>query len=197
MKEDSVELADEAIVAQVVAGNADAFALLIDRYQHHVFRVVGRHVGRQDVEEAAHDAFVAAYRSLRRFDHSGSFKSWLTVIAVRTCYDFWRQRYRCQEVAISALSAEHLDWLEKAVENGTGEAVAGIERRYEARELLHWLLARLSPPERMVVELIYLEGRACGEAAEILGWSVANVKIRSYRARQRMKRLLEGLVAKP
>ncbi len=192
MKEEQLQLADGEIVARVVAGNADAFALLVERYQHYVFRIVNRHVASQFVEETAHDAFVAAYRGLARFSNRGCFKNWLTAIAVRTCHDFWRQRYRSPEIAVSALGEEHLDWLERAL-SSSAEERAGLAEQIEARDLLQWLLGKLSAGDRMVVELIHIEGYSCVETAALLGLSVANVKIRSHRARKKLQGVLDEL----
>ncbi|NIO03758.1 MAG: sigma-70 family RNA polymerase sigma factor [Proteobacteria bacterium] len=60
----------------------------------------------------------------------------------------------------------------------------------KARELLDWALDRLSPEDRLVLELVYLEGLSGREAADLLGWSVANVKVRSLRARSKLPNLL-------
>ena len=65
-----------------------------------------------------------------------------------------------------------------------------MAQRKEAADLLEWALAHLSPEDRMVTELVHLEGLSGKEAAKMLGWTVANVKIRSFRARNRLRKLL-------
>ena len=60
----------------------------------------------------------------------------------------------------------------------------------EAREVLDWALNKLSAEDRMVIELVYLEGLSGKEAAELLGWSVTNVKVRSFRSRKKLQKLL-------
>ena len=55
-------------------------------------------------------------------------------------------------------------------------------------------MAQLKPPEKIVLELVYLEGYSIREAADLLGWSMANVKIRSYRAKKRLKAVLKELM---
>jgi RNA polymerase sigma-70 factor (ECF subfamily) len=60
----------------------------------------------------------------------------------------------------------------------------------EAREILNWALGKLSAGDRMVLELVYLEGLSVQETAELLGWSKANVKVRSFRARMKLEKLL-------
>ena len=71
------------------------------------------------------------------------------------------------------------------------------ERRLkqEASELLDWALSKLSAADKMVFELVYLEGRSGKEAADFLGWSVANVKVRSFRCRKKIKKLLSEFMA--
>ena len=64
----------------------------------------------------------------------------------------------------------------------------------EARELLDWVLGRLSAEDRMVLELVYLEGLTGKEAADLLGWSVANVKVRSFRSRKKLEKILAGVI---
>ena len=63
-------------------------------------------------------------------------------------------------------------------------------RQQEARELLDWSLSRLSPKDRMALELVYLEGYTIKEAAKLLGWSTTNVKVRAYRSRKKIHKLL-------
>ena len=55
---------------------------------------------------------------------------------------------------------------------------------------MEWALGKLKPGERMVLELVYLEGLSGKEAADLLGWSVANVKVRSFRSRKKLEKLI-------
>ena len=64
----------------------------------------------------------------------------------------------------------------------------------EAGELLGRALDRLSPEDRMVLEMVYLEGLSGKEAAGLLGWSVANVKIRLFRSRKKLRKILAGFL---
>jgi RNA polymerase sigma-70 factor (ECF subfamily) len=181
---------DAEIVHRVIEGDINAFESLLVRYKGHVLEVVKKHVPYHEVEETAHDVFVRAYQSLPTFEERSSFKQWLSTIAVRACYDFWRKRYRSREVPMSSLAEEHHEWLEKVVSNRSGQSFADRDSQKKAGEVLDWALDRLSPEDRMVLELIYLEGLSGKEAADLLGWSVANVKIRSLRARRKLRNLL-------
>jgi RNA polymerase sigma-70 factor (ECF subfamily) len=194
MSNSSSKPSDVEIVRRVMEGEINAFESLLLRYKDHVLEVVKKHVPYNEVEETAHDVFVRAYQSLSTFKERSSFKQWLSTIAVRACYDFWRKKYRSRELPMSSLAEEHQKWLEKVVSNRSGQSFADKYSQGKARELLDWALNRLSPEDRMVLELIYLEGLSGREAADLLGWSVANVKVRSLRARRKLHNLLARLV---
>lgn len=187
--------ADRTDVDRVLAGDVNAFANLLKRHQDHVTGIVRRHVPPDRVEETAQDVFVRAYRSLANFRESDRFRQWLSAIAVRTCYDFWRRRYRRREVVVSQLSEAHRAWLEKVGASDAEQDWQALGNRAEARQVLDWAMAQLSAEDRMVIELVHLEERSVKEAARLLGWSVANVKVRAFRARQKMHRLIEKRLA--
>lgn len=190
MDNGSSKPSDGDIVRRVIDGEINAFESLLLRYKDNVLEVIKKHVPYNEVEEIAHDVFVRAYQSLPTFKERSSFRQWLSSIAVRACYDFWRKRYRSRELPMSSLTEEHREWLEKVVSNRSGQSFDDKASQKEARELLNWALDRLSPGDRMVLELVYLEGLSGKEAADLLGWSVANVKVRSLRARRKLRNLL-------
>lgn len=190
----SSEATDSEIVHQILAGDVNAFEHLLKRYGQHVSRIVKRHIPHNQIEEIAQDVFVRAYQSLPTFKKSESFKQWLSTIAVRTCYDFWRKEYRSREFPMSSLSDKHRDWLEQVLSAQSNSSFSEYGSQKEAIELLEWALDQLSAEDRMVLELVYLEGLSGKEAAGLLGWSVANVKIRSFRSRKKLQKLLTGMI---
>lgn len=95
---------------------------------------------------------------------------------------------------MSVLSEKHHHWLEEVLSNKSGQSIEETGSQREAKELLDWALGKLSPEDRMVLELVYLEDLSMKEAAGLLGWSVANVKVRSFRSRRKLKKLLRDLV---
>lgn len=191
---DSDRLPDEALVQQIVQGEVNAFEMLLQRYQGYVLKIAAKHVPSAQVEEVAHDAFIRAYKSLPSFKQTSSFKSWLSSVAVRTCYDFWRKQYRSKEIPESSLSEEQQQWLQAAVASDSTQSFQQQADLKHARETLEWALNALSAEDRMVVELIYLEELSGKEAAKLLGWSVANVKVRAFRARKKLQKLLSRVI---
>ncbi len=190
MQNDAVRSSDEEIVRQVLGGNVNAFESVILRHRVLVLTLVKKHVPENAVEETAQEAFVRAYQSLPTFKGTGAFSQWLSSIVVRTCYDYWRKAYRSREVPMSALNEKHAQWLEEVISQMPEETPDEREPQMEAREILNWALGKLSAGDRMVLELVYLEGCSVQETAELLGWSKANVKVRSFRARMKLEKLL-------
>lgn len=166
----------------------------MERYGDHVLRIVKKHVPYSEVEETTQDVFIRAYQSLANFQGGDRFKSWLSTVAVRTCYDYWRKIYKSREVPMSSLSERHREWLEQVMSEESGRFFQERGEVTEAGEILEWAMERLSAEDRMVLELVYLEGLSGKEAAAQLGWSVANVKVRSFRSRRRLEKLLRGLL---
>ncbi len=187
---------DREIIQRIIDGDADAFAQILKKYKACVMGIVSRHVPYDHVEETAHNVFVRAYQSLEIFRGDDKFRNWLGSIAVRTCYDFWRERYRSKEVPMSTLTQQHQEWLENVISDTSDQAFSQHGSREEARELLDWALAKLSAEDRIVLELVYLEGLTVKEAAESLGWTAANVKVRTFRSRKKLHKLLSGLIGK-
>jgi RNA polymerase sigma-70 factor (ECF subfamily) len=81
---------------------------------------------------------------------------------------------------------------ERGPEGGGGES--GVEaKRREACELVQWGMGRLPEKDRLILTLLELEERSVAEIAELTGWSVSNVKVRAFRARKKLKTVLEEL----
>jgi len=177
------------LVRRIRQGETERFAELIDRYQRHVGRIVGRRVPADRVRELIHEVFVKAYVNLAQFSDSVPFEHWLAGIAVRTCYDFWRERAR-EDVPVSALSEDHQRWIEQTLSSQSDRQFRDQTAKQEAADVLEWALRQLSPENRAVLTLVHLDGYSVREAAQLLGWTLVNVKVRAYRARKAMRALL-------
>ncbi|MCB2184895.1 MAG: RNA polymerase sigma factor [Deltaproteobacteria bacterium] len=180
---------DEELIALVLAGESEAFALLLARYQDLVTRIVAGKAPRDQAPELVHEVFVRCFESLGSFRPEKPFGHWLATLAVRTCYDFWRARGRRKETVQSALSEAQLAQVESVAAGGPAAANEALER-FETWELLDWALGHLSPGDRMALTLVHLEGYSVAEAAQLLGWTTPMVKVRSSRARRKLRQLI-------
>ena len=147
----STTVDDAAVIDRVIAGDTNAFELLMIKYEAAVLNRVRRHIPDEARQDVLQDVFIRAYRSLDTCRNKDGFGAWLASIAVRTCYDFWRKRYRCKETAVSTLSMAQQDWIDKmSARQGSDDYQRRLARK-EAREVLDWALSRLSPEDRMVL----------------------------------------------
>ncbi|RWU06855.1 RNA polymerase sigma factor [Pseudodesulfovibrio sp. S3] len=184
-------LGDEKVIELVLDGDLDAFALLLERHENLVSRLVAAHVPTEHVAEVAHEVFIRAYRSLPGYKPVKPFCNWLTTVALRCCNDFWRKQYRNKEAPVCDMSEDGQRWLDTALAADSAEVFETLARQRELREILDTVLARLSPLDRMVLSLTYLEEHTTKETADMLGISVPNVKVRAFRAKRKLKVFLK------
>ena len=190
------QLSDAEVIQRVLDGDADFFEHLLNRHRGRVFGIVSRHVPPSEIEEVAHEVFIRAFKSLATFRNESNFQNWLSSIAVRTCHDFWRSRYRSKETAISGLSQPHQKWLEHVIAEESSTSFADGVNRKEAGEILKWALEQLQGKDRIILELLYFQEYSIKETANMLGYTQATVKVRSFRSRQKLKKIL-GDAMKP
>jgi RNA polymerase sigma-70 factor (ECF subfamily) len=138
------------------------------------------------VEDIVQEVWLKAFQKLAGFRGEAPFEHWLMRLAVRTCYDFLRSHQRNRETTFSELSEPETDWLERFV----SDPDTASESADAARLLIDRLLEQLSPPARLIITLLEIEDRSVKEIAELTGWSVPLVKVRAFRARAEMRKLL-------
>ena len=173
---------DGRLVAAVLDGDDGAFAALVGRHKKQVLRIAARFSrASHELEELGQEIFLKAYADLGRYRGEAPFSHWLSRIAVRSCYDALRKRRREVDTLPLDDVAPYL----------ADESNPGKEGAEAARDLLSRALSRLRPAERLVITLLSLEERTVSEVAALTGWTEVNVKVRAFRARRELKRILE------
>jgi RNA polymerase sigma-70 factor (ECF subfamily) len=176
--QDAVAPADRDDLAASLAGDEFAYARLMARYQAAVARQMLRFSrDRVIVEELVQEVFVQAYLSLGKFRGSAPFEHWLRRIATHTGYAYWKRQAR-ERARAEALAALPPPPPPEAPPSDAGEYVQG-------------LLARLPPADRLVLTLLYLEECDTAEIAARTGWSRTLVKVRAFRARKKLRLMME------
>lgn len=172
---------DWADIRGSLDGDHDAYARLVARYQPDVFRQMWHFSRDVDVQdELVQEVFIEVYRSLDKFRGKAPLIHWIRRIATRVGYRHWRregQQRRLRE----ALSR---DYVEPVLEPDD-------QTEAEAAEYLHRILSRLPSKERLILTLTYFEDCNSSEIAARTGWNATMIRVRAYRARQRLKHLLE------
>ena len=191
---DQASSPDEAIIEAVRSGNVDAFEELVEKYEGRVFMIVRAHVPSSAADDVAQDVFVRAYRALASFAGKSPFEHWLAGIATRTCFDYWRKQYRIPEYPASSVTPEQKEWMEQILATESRRRYDELTKREEAVELLQTAMRSLTAAERSVLTLVHIEGHSVREAANRLGFSVVNIKVRLYRARRKLRQAMENLL---
>jgi len=174
----------EADVRLAGQGDGDAYRRLVERYQDHVGRILWRFSRDRRVhEELVQDVFVEAYLSLSHYRGRAPFEHWLTRIATRVGYRYWKEKARRQRTEPFDIQ----EW-DKASE---GDNIVESLEPDQAAELLHRVFEQLAPRDRLVLTLRYLEQCDVIETARRTGWTKTMVKVQTMRARNRLRKLLE------
>ena len=178
---------DLEIVRAVLKGETSRFEEIVTRYQARLFGMARRYSRREDeVADVVQEIFLKAYARLDSWRGDAPFEHWLMRLATNTCYDFLRGHQRNREDSFTDLTREECDWLERNVA-GTHRDSSSADA---AKALVAKVLERLSPANRMVITLLELEDRPVREIAALTGWSESLVKVRAFRARAEMRRIL-------
>jgi len=181
-------------VSQAREGEDTAFEEIVRRHSGRVFRVISRFFRSQSqIEDMAQEVFLKAYTQLASYESRGSFEGWLTRIATNTCLNELRSQKRHPESLVSDLSEDESSWLDNLPSRVS--AGSSPERNVIVADLAEKLLCQLSADDRLVLTLVDGEELSIKEVAEMTGWSQAKVKVQAFRARRRMRKLLEKILA--
>jgi len=182
-----MERSEAELIAAVLKGDSASFEPLVQKYSPRVFATARRYARREvEIEDIVQEVWLKAFDKLKTFRGEAPFEHWLMRMTVRTCYDFLRVHQRNRESSFSEISEPEEDWLEKFV----ADPSSASEDADAARQLVNRVLDKLSAPARIVIQLLEIEDRSVKEIAEITGWSVPLVKVRAFRARGEMRKIL-------
>ena len=181
----STGLSDTEIIKQVLGGNQQAYAVLVDRYQSYVFTLTLRFTkNREDAEEVSQDIFVKAYRSLSDFRGESKFSTWLYTIVNTTCITFLRKK----KLQTHSLDDEKVFEVADSVDSGF--RANQVEQKSRSN-MVNNAIAMLSSDDAEIITLFYKAEQSLEEIGEILGLDPKTAKVRLHRARQRLKEKME------
>ncbi|MFZ1887537.1 MAG: sigma-70 family RNA polymerase sigma factor [Candidatus Binataceae bacterium] len=180
---------DEAeLIARATKGDAEAFGVLVERYQRRVANVALSVVHNQDdAIELAQETFVRAYENLSKFESRSSFSTWLYRIAANLAIDFWRREGR--HVVLRGEDAENEI---RKLPSDTGDSFKTASRK-ELSARLTAALEELTPEHRTVILLREVEGLSYDEISEALNCPRGTVMSRLHYARNRLRVLLKDI----
>src|SRR5712692_4943158 len=179
-----------ACLARIARQDQDASRELVEHCQALVWKLVRAHRSRSiPDEDLAQEVFLKLFSRLDRYEPRDGipFEHWLSRLAVRTCLDALRAERRRPQPADPPLSDAAGEWLETL----RRDDASPIDDVLAARELVDALLARLPPKDRLVLTLLDMEERSVADVSAITGWSRTPVKVRAFRARRRLRAVVE------
>ncbi len=185
---------DAAAVAQVLAGDRDAYRSLVERHSRSIFKLAYRVTGNEsDAEEAVQETFLRAYAKLGRFQFQASFKTWIYRIAINYCMDMMAKRKH--EGAMPMIRQED-DAEERPVEIEShrpepDRMLASAEVGSAVEQAMHSLTA----VERTAFVMRHCEGCSIEEISAALDQTIGAAKNTVFRAVQKMRRALQPFVA--
>jgi len=174
-----------ALVEAALRHDEEAARELVRRLYPLVSKMVGSHRPRRTSEEdLCQMIFIRIFQKLSQFSGKVPLEHWVSRIAVNTCLNQIAAEKVRPELRHADLSEEE----EAVVQNlATSSEELAPDRQLASRQLVEHLLDLLKPVERLVIDLLYLQGRSVEEIRKITGWSAPLIKVRAFRARQKMK----------
>lgn len=180
---------ERPLLARLRAGDQDAYREIVDAYRDRIITVAARVAGPgADAEDLAQEAFLKAFAALDRFDGRSALFTWIYRIAVNTARDWVDHRRRRPVVPFEEGQTEPAD---------PGSQPAEAAERQELRAAVRAALERLPEPFRTTIILREMEGNSYEQVAEILGISIGTVESRLFRARAKLRALLEQQGVRP
>ena len=171
-------------IEQILAGNSNVFSYLVDRHKNKAynlaFRICGNH---EEAEELTQDSFLKAYKSLESFKMKSSFATWLYRIVYNTTISHVRVR-RKGLLSLEDFPADATDFI------GTSTSEEEADKEYRT-SLVNFALQKINEEERGLISLYYYEEMSTDEISEVTGISKSNLKVKLFRARQKMQEIIE------
>jgi RNA polymerase sigma factor (sigma-70 family) len=177
-------IADQHYIDKILQGDANAFAVLVDRYKDMIFTLSIKMIkNREEAEEVAQDTFIKAYNSLVKFKGDSKFSTWIYKIAYNTCLDrLKKNKKEDNNISIDEFSAH----LIKTMDN----ALSALEDK-ERKQTIQNCLNLLPSEENFLLTLFYFEDQNLEEIGKVMNINTNNVKVKLFRSRQKLAVILK------
>jgi RNA polymerase sigma-70 factor (ECF subfamily) len=183
------ETADSKLVALALAGDEAAFENIFNRHKKLVAVIASRYFRRaEQIEEIIQMTFTKAFFELKHFRGGQDFSlpGWLGRITTNACLDALRKQKRRHENSLDDFSERERDHLTATLTSLNSNA----EKNLIGRDLAEKLLKNLPAADRALLQMLYADEMSVGEIAQITGWSPSNIKVRAFRARLALRKIL-------
>jgi len=175
---------DQILINQILAGDANAFTQLVNRYKDLVFTLALRMLkNREEAEEVSQDTFIKTYKSLDKFKGDSKFSTWIYKVAYNSCLDRIKKNKKyLNDVEINEFTEHQV----KTVDNAF-DALVEEERNQLIQDCLHLLPSE----DSFLLTLYYFEEQSLEDIATIVGLTANNVKVKIFRSRKKLASILK------
>ena len=188
-------LVEFELIQKAQQGDASAFSQVVIAYRRRILGTISRLIGRpEDVEDVGQEVFMRLYFSLGQLRTPEVFEPWLYRLTVNACYDYLRKSKRRLESRMADLSDQQVMM---------ADAVAGSKaqldetEKHRVRDTVNGMLAAVSEEDRILLTMKEVEGLSLKELETIYGVNENALKVRLFRARQRVLKKLKGVTEAP
>jgi RNA polymerase sigma factor (sigma-70 family) len=188
------EPSDDQLARRAAGGDERAYAELVRRHQDSLYRLLRRYVGDpEEAYEAAHEAFIAAWAALGRYDPTRPFGAWLRTIAINKA----RDRGRRLAVRRLVFGSRHADQAAADAAQDPADPADEVLIEKARHAALDRAISSLPSKLKAALLLTAIEGRSQQEAGDILGVSAKTIETRVYRARKALAQRLDSSISQP
>lgn len=180
-------MTDEQVIAAVLSGDTEQFSILVDRYQHIVYSICYRYTqNTTDAQDLAQEVFLTTFRRLDTFREQAKFSTWLYRLGVNRCIDFTRKRQQERK----RQGGEVQDYMPDSSPGPEAQTLRSDEAR-----VLNLAIEKLPDKYKSVLILYYTEEMSYADIGQTLDIPVKTVETRLYRARKKLRDMLESTPA--
>jgi RNA polymerase sigma-70 factor (ECF subfamily) len=184
-------LVESETIRRAQSGDAAAYNEIVQAYRKRILGTIFRLIGRaEDVEDVGQEVFVRLYFSLDQLRTVEVFEPWLYRLTVNAAYDYLRKLRRTRSVRMADLSLEQLSAADAAE---SGKQLAEERHKKDIREMMNLLLDQVSEEDPLLLSLKEIEGLSLKELSKVYEVNENALKVRLFRARQRVLRAYEQL----
>jgi RNA polymerase sigma-70 factor (ECF subfamily) len=188
-------LVEFEVVQRAQRGDTAAFNQVVTVYRRRILGTISRLIGRpEDVEDVAQEVFLRLYFSLEQLRTPEVFEPWLYRLTVNACYDYLRKSKRRLESRMADLSDQQVMMADAVA--GSKAQTDETERR-RVRDTVNSLLASVSEEDRILLTMKEVEGLSLKELEQVYGVNENALKVRLFRARQRVLKNMKGVTQRP
>lgn len=170
---------EQSVINQIIAGNTNAFALLVDNYKDLVFTLALRMLkNREEAEEVSQDSFIKIFKSLDKFKGDSKFSTWVYRVTYNTCLDRIKKNKRSQtHIAIDEFTERHIKTIDNALD---------MMEKEEKKMAIQNCLQLLPSEDSFLLTLFYFEEQSLEEISKVTGLTANNVKVKLFRSRKKL-----------